>query len=131
MIEIELGTWLFLNVVALAGLFAASRGWAITTIISAIIWTGLALYSFGELDVVQTKSVPSVNTIELNSTGSIITNSTTAAYDEKNVVINSDFNTIGWAYMIGAMIAWIWFLKVIINMVQSRRSTKVYRYWSE
>lgn len=131
MTEIELGTWLFLNVFALSGFFAASRGWGVILVISAIIWTGLALYSFGQLDVVQTRSIPAVNTIDRNSTGNIITNSTTNAHSEKNLVINSDFNTIGWTYMIGAMVSWIWFLKILINMIQNKRGIRAYRYWSQ
>lgn len=121
-IEVQLGVWLFLNIAAISGFFAASKGWGAILIISAVIWTGLALYSWGgyssdALSVISTKNT-------YNATGDLIET-------EKQLVINSDFNTIGWLYMIGAMVSWIWLLKIIANMFKRRNKVSADGYWSK
>lgn len=134
--EIELGVYILLNIAGLSGFYAASRGWAIVLVLTAVIYAGLALYSFGGLEVVQTTHIQSMsaNRTNYDAPGGNVTSfneAQSAGYDTKGVVINSDFNTIGWLYWIAEGFALIWLIKVIVNMVQAKRGQiKAYKYWS-
>lgn len=124
---VELGTFLFFLIVPFIGLVVISKlaswGWpgqligGSVGVIGFIMIAGMALYMFSSYDIVTTKIISESKSNELvhNSTGALVTNSTTVIpeHTEVNPIINDNQEIFGWIIFGFAIMYGILVLKVI------------------
>lgn len=134
----EAGTFIALNIIAVLAMYAAIRfNFGISLLLSFVIFAGLALYMWAGYDVYQTKLNPALNATSTTAlyddqsllVSTSIRNATLPAYEEQQVWINSDQNTIAWIYFLAAGFALTWFLKIIMDMFKRKNKVSAGGYW--